>query len=189
MKSYFGSSKRAVLIMTGIGGNESGYDNKYEKIAGRLNEKYGASVFVFATPREAWNIGDRLVEQAVGEVNAQLASQGALPCELYCFGTSAGASFLGAFTHPYPQVKKLILVNPVMQSNPHKLLSGLEKTNAAVTVVFGEFDPSRKFSFMLDSVKGNNIKTIVVPNADHFFTGADNLELFLNLPEMFFEKD
>lgn len=189
MKSYFGSSKQAVLIMTGIGGSESGHDNKYEKIAERITQKYGASVFIFATPREAWNIGDRLVEQAVGEVNAQFASQGALPCELYCFGTSAGASFLGAFTHAYPQVKKLILVNPVMQSNPHKLLSGLEKTNAEVTVVFGEFDSSCKFSFLFDNVKDKTIKMIVVPNADHYFDGAENFDIFLNLPEMFFETN
>lgn len=186
MKSYIGTSDQAVLIMTGIGGSENGHENKYEKIAYELNVRYGASVFIFATPRAAWGIGERLVEQAIDEVRLQLQNQGRSLCDLYCFGVSAGASFLGAFGYLYPKIKKLILVNPVIQINYHKFLGGLKKTNADVTIVFGELDPSYKFLFMLDTVRRGNIKTVTVPNADHCFSGEENFKIFFGLPKLFF---
>lgn len=188
MKSYIGTSDQAVLIMTGIGGSENGYENKYEKIAYDLNVRYGVSVFIFATPRAAWGRGERLVEQAVDEVRSQLQNQGRSLCELYCFGVSADASFLGAFGYLYLQIKKLILVNPVIQINYHKFLNGLKKINADVTIVFGELDPSYKFLFMLDSVRRENIKTVIVPNADHCFSGEENFKIFLDLLKLFFNE-
>lgn len=186
MKSFVVASDKAVLIMTGIGGSENGYENKYFEIARILNEKYDASVFIFATPREAWQKGENLVDEAISEVDRAMSKRSTVGYDLYCFGTSAGASFLGSFTYKYPQVKKLILVNPVMQINYNKLLRGLDDSRAEVNVVFGEDDPSRKFVGLLDLLKNKSVKTTFVPNADHCFSGEENERIFKALPESFF---
>lgn len=187
MKSYIGSSDKVVLIMTGIGGSENGYDDKYVKIAENVNNKYKASVFIFATPPESWGKGDERVNCAITEVNEKLLECGITEYELYCMGISAGGAFLGAYAYRYARIKKLLLVNPVIQINYNHLLNGLENTTSDITIVFGELDPSYKYSFMLDSVKRENVKIITVPTADHRFSGKENIDLFIKLPETFFE--
>ncbi len=186
MKNYIGSSNKVVLIMTGIGGSENGYDDKYVKIAENIINKYGASVFIYATPKESWGKGAERLNSAVVEINDTLLERGMTEYDLYCMGISAGGSFLGAYAYRYRQIKKLLLVNPVIQINYNHLLNGLENSSADVTIVLGESDPSYKFLFMLDSVKRENIRTVSVPNADHHFSGKENFELFIKLPEAFF---
>ncbi len=186
MESFVATSDKAVLIMTGIGGSENGYENKYPEIARNLNEKHDANVFIFATPREAWQKGENLVDEAISEVDRIMSERVTARYDLYCFGTSAGASFLGSFTYKHPQVKKLILVNPVMQINYNKLLRGLDDSCAEVKIVFGEDDPSRKFAGLLDLLKNKSVQTTFVPKADHCFSGEESERIFKALPESFF---
>lgn len=188
MTFYIGTTDKVVLIMTGIGGSETGYNDKYLRIAERLNKDYGASVFIFATPLGAWSNGDALVDTFVADATGTLEKHGIVDFDLYAMGSSAGASLLGAYSYKHERIKKLLLVNPVIQINVNKLLNGLNKSNAKITVAFGELDPSYQFVSMLESVERSDMEIISIEGVDHNFSGEKAFEIFLDLPEVFFTE-
>ena len=62
----------------------------------------------------------------MGFVEEQMKKSGFDDWEIYGMGHSAGAHFLGRFAHLYPNVSKLLLINPVISVNFTKLKKELQ---------------------------------------------------------------
>ena len=56
-------------------------------------------------------------------------------------------------------------------------------------LLFGDRDPSYPYVEIIDTVNNDNIKKVIIPNADHNLSGG--IEEFLSLPEkhLFSNKD
>ena len=62
----------------------------------------------------------------MGFVEEQMKKSGFDDWEIYGMGHSAGAHFWGRFVHLYPNVSKLLLINPVVSVNFTKLKKELQ---------------------------------------------------------------
>ena len=123
---YKGTTNKVVMIIVWKWGTTSGYQNKYITIASNLAEKYGVSVFVVENPWISRDDPRLFVECAMGFVEEQMKKSGFDDWEIYGMGHSAGAHFWGRFAHLYPNVSKLLLINPVVSVNFTKLKKELQ---------------------------------------------------------------
>jgi len=173
---YYEKGKDILLILTGIGGTTKGYENKYEKIAKSVMEKYNFSVVIATSPSGSW----LHTEQNLNQVMNFIQSKRQNDFKVYAMGNSAGANIVLWHSNKFPQIKKVLAVNPVMNINLH-LFKALKDSQKEMYVVFGELDISSKFAPLLPS--SENIKVDILPNIDHNFT--ENLDLFMNLPNIY----
>ena len=104
---YYPAGKDCLLILTGRGGDTKGYENKYEKIAQTVTQKHGFSAVVAAVPDDIWERPTEFFKEAVG--SAPPFCKGG---DIYVMGSSAGASLAIWYAHTYPQIKKVLAVNP-----------------------------------------------------------------------------
>lgn len=105
-----------LLILTGRGGSADGFGNKYGKIRDRVREKYGFSVYIVRTPQDVWERKNTFFEEAVSAVIQYR--------QIYMMGVSAGASIALWYAAGYPQIVRVLAVNPVLQINFDMALSG-----------------------------------------------------------------
>lgn len=173
--SYYDGGKDVVLIITGIGGSPLGYENKYDIMAKDIVKNKNCSVLIATSPQGSWlhtkenldNIINKIIEiKQTDKVN------------IYAFGHSAGGNILLLNSYHYPQIKKIVAVNPVMNINLPRLFDGIKFFSGNITIIFGEKDFSSQFASLVP--KQANINTVILPNIDHYFT--NNLHLFISLP-------
>lgn len=170
---YYESGKDILLIITGIGGTTKGYKNKYEKIARNVIKKYNFSVVVATSPFGSW----LHTEQNLDYIMNYIKSKRNYDYKVYAMGNSVGANILLWHSQKFPQIKKVLAVNPVMNINIH-LLKRLQDSTKDINIVFGEKDISSKFAKLVPINK--NVRVEILPNIDHNFT--NNLNVFLELP-------
>lgn len=172
---YYPAGKNCLLILTGRGGDTKGYENKYEKIAGAVTRKYGFSVVVAAVPENCWERSTEAFKEAFGSV-LPLHKDG----DIYVMGSSAGASLAIWYAHLYPQIKRLLAVNPVLNLNFHRTRDGLEKfAGDKAFIICGELDPCVTWAQLLP--EKDNLKKEILKDTDHVFSGR--LSDFIALPE------
>lgn len=172
---FYEKGRDMLLIFTGIGGTTKGYQNKYELIANQVINNYGFSVAVAATPQGSLLTPGDIMQCVMDFLFSKRQSN---DFNVYAFGTSAGANIVLSFSYLYPQIKKVLAVNPVMNVNFHRIKTGVENFEGKINVVFGEHDPSAKWAELLP--KSENLSVTILPNTDHEFRG--NLQLFIDLP-------
>lgn len=175
-----------VFIKPGLSGSIYGYENKYLKIAERLNQKFGCTVI--ASPNEKktdfgaeMDFLDEYAEQHKIE-NFQV----------FYFGFSNGALIGMSEAYKYAKIKRLLLVNAPLCINIVKSIDGIRKfIGKKMTLLFGSKDPSYDLAKMFTELESEKVAVKIVPDADHNFTGA--LDLFISLPEKYLfgqtEKD
>ncbi len=173
---FYESGKDILLILTGIGGTTKGYSNKYEKIANKVMKEHNFSVVVATSPSGSW----LHTEQNLDYVMNFISSKRDKDYKVFAMGNSAGANILLWHSNKFPQIKKVLAINPVMNINIH-LLKSLQDTKQLVNVIFGELDLSSKFAGFIP--QNENVKDDILPNIDHNFT--DNLDLFIDLPNKY----
>lgn len=173
---YYEKGKDILLILTGIGGTTKGYENKYEKIAKNVMEQHNFSVVVATSPSGSW----LHTEQNLYQVMSFIQSKRDNDFNVYAMGNSAGANIVLWHSNKFPQIKKVLAVNPVMNINLH-LFKSLQDTEKEIKIVFGELDMSSSFADLLP--KSEKIKVDILPNIDHNFTG--NLDLYIDLPNIY----
>ena len=172
---YYPAGKNCLLILTGRGGDTKGYENKYEKIAVNVTQKYGFSVVVAAVPEDIWERPTEFFKEAVGSV-PPFCKGG----DIFVLGSSAGASLAIWYAHTYPQIKRVLAVNPVLNLNFHRTREGIEKFEGGkMIIVSGELDPCVMWAQLLPE-KDNLVKQ-VLKDTDHIFSGK--LSDFIALPE------
>lgn len=189
MRSYIGKSDVAVLILTGLGGSEDGYNGKYVDIATKLKDNHGASVFVFSTPSGAWEKGEDFLRSCLLDVDKLMKLNGKKDYIVYAMGSSAGASILASYSYKFPKIKKVLALNPVIHFLYNKLQKGLECSTAVTKVFVGENDQSMPYFSLISKINRENLEVATLPNVDHVFSGEQSFNLFLKLPEkIFFEN-
>lgn len=172
-------NNKVVCIKAGRGGNHIGYENKYVRIAERLNRCYGCTVIRMSNP-----IGDTHSTAADARIiNGCLAEAQVDDPQLYFLGHSEGGIKGLALAHSGIVFKKMLLVNMPLMINFYKnkeIMASLSQTH--IVTVFGENDPSFRYIPFLELNQPANVTVVRVPGADHNFRGM--LDVFIALSDM-----
>lgn len=164
----FSGNKSLVYIKTGKGGTVYGRDNKYLRIAKRINEQYGYSVVVSANPVEY----DCDLELEINYISDELGAYD----EMYFIDISNGAIIGARQGFGINGIQKMLLINGPLMINYHKTIKGIKAFGAKpIDVVYGENDPSAMYTVWLENEKISNCDVRIIPGADHNFSGMEDV--------------
>lgn len=172
-----------VFIKAGQDGSLYGYQNKYIKMARRLNKKYGCSVICSSNPFDGNNPLDNAME--IIEDYAKIFDN----YKIYYLGYSNGALIGAWFGVKYPKIKRMALVNGPLMYNFHKTKEGALSFNGdMISFIYGEYDQSIGYIDLLKNMEIDKIKVFVEKGQDHHFSKSE--ESFQEIPEKYlFEID
>ena len=173
--SFTNGVKALVVIKVGADGSLNGYHNKYSLMAEQINATLGYAVLVISNPSKLdiqhdFDLTMQLVQKVYTEISSDI---GKLP-QIFYLGISRGAAMAAMLGWQYSLLNNLLLVNPPLMINWHKLKTGLLKFKGnRITVVIGEKDPSYKYSGLIELLNQDNIKLVIIPQADHHFSSSN----------------
>lgn len=172
-----------VFIKAGQDGSLYGYQNKYIKMARRLNKKYGCSVICSSNPFDGNNPLDNAME--IIEDYAKIFDN----YKIYYLGYSNGALIGAWFGVKYPKIKRMALVNGPLMYKFHKTKEGALSFNGdMISFIYGEYDQSIGYIDLLKNMENDKIKVFVEKGQDHHFSKSE--ESFQEIPEKYlFEID
>lgn len=175
---FYPAGEDCLLILTGLGGDTKGYSDKYVKIAENVVKKYNFSVAVAGVPRDLWDRHKEVFCEAVNGVYS-----GVNPKKLYIFGNSAGGTIAIWYAYLFPQIDRVLAVNPVLNLNYHNAKDGAEKfAGSCMHIVCGEYDSSATWQQLIP--EKNNVKRHILRGVDHLF--SEKTDEFISLPELLF---
>lgn len=167
-----------VFIKAGQNGSLYGYQNKYIKMAKRLNKKYGCSVICSSNPFDGNNPLDNAME--VIEDYAKRFDD----FKIYYLGYSNGALIGAWFGIKYPKIKRMALVNGPLMYNLYKTKEGaLSFKGESINFIYGEYDQSIGYVELLKSIENDKIKVFIEEGQDHHFSKSE--EDFQKIPEKY----
>ena len=167
-----------VFIKAGQNGSLYGYQNKYIKMAKRLNKKYGCSVICSSNPFDGNNPLDNAME--VIEDYAKRFDD----FKIYYLGYSNGALIGAWFGIKYPKIKRMDLVNGPLMYNLYKTKEGaLSFKGESINFIYGEYDQSIGYVELLKSIENDKIKVFIEEGQDHHFSKSE--EDFQKIPEKY----
>ncbi len=166
-------SKDVFFIKVGSSGSIYGYQNKYLKMAKRVNYKYGLTVIV------ASNLADMTLEDDFARLDSYLKE-----ADIYFMGISNGACQGIQKEFACKQIKRMLLVNTPLMINLHKTKEGIQNYQGKLTFVFGSKDPSFNYLPLIQDFR--NVNVAIVPGQDHNFSKGDE---FLYLPDKYLFND
>ena len=167
-----------VFIKAGQNGSLYGYQNKYVKMAKRLNKKYGCSVICSSNPFDGNNPLDNAME--VIEDYAKRFDD----FKIYYLGYSNGALIGVWFGIKYPKIKRMALVNGPLMYNLYKTKEGaLSFKGESINFIYGEYDQSIGYVELLKSIENDKIKVFIEEGQDHHFSKSE--EDFQKIPEKY----
>ena len=167
-----------VFIKAGQNGSLYGYQNKYIKMAKRLNKKYGCSVICSSNPFDGNNPLDNAME--VIEDYAKRFDD----FKIYYLGYSNGALIGAWFGIKYPKIKRMALVNVPLMYNLYKTKEGaLSFKGESINFIYGEYDQSIGYVELLKSIENDKIKVFIEEGQDHHFSKSE--EDFQKIPEKY----
>lgn len=172
-----------IFIKPGQNGSLYGYQNKYIKMARRLNEKYGCSVICSSNPFDGNNPLDNAME-VIDDYAKKFDDY-----KIYYLGYSNGALIGAWFGTNYPKIKRMALINGPLMYNYHKTKEGaLSFKGERLSFVYGEYDQSIRYVELLNSIENNKIKVCIEDGQDHYFSKSE--EEFQSIPDkyLFFDK-
>lgn len=172
-----------VFIKAGQDGSLYGYQNKYIKMARRLNEKYECSVICSSNPFDGNNPLNNAMK--IIEDYAKIFDN----YKIYYLGYSNGALIGAWFGVKYPKIKRMALVNGPLMYNFHKTKEGaLSFSGDMISFIYGEYDQSIGYIDLLKNIENDKIKVFVEKGQDHHFSKSE--ESFQEIPEKYlFEID
>jgi hypothetical protein len=174
---YIKGNDKIVYIKAGMGGSYLGYDDKYLKIAHRLNEKYGCSVICVSNPVPLPIIVDQMI---LGNFIKEYEIK---KPKMFFFGHSNGGIKGLELGASGVRFTKMVLVNMPLMMNFHKTarwMDNIPETN--IVTVYGEKDPSYRYIPFLEAKNLQNVEIVKIAGADHNFKGM--MEQFIELSEM-----
>lgn len=168
-----------LFIKAGQDGSMYGYENKYLKIAKRINDKYGFTVISSSNPFDGRNPLDNAME-----VIEEYSKERFEDYNIYYMGHSNGGLIGAWYGNQYKKIKRMLLINAPLMYNWHKTKEGIKKfTGELVSMIYGEYDQSIQFTELLKPLLNESIKLNIIKNEDHHF--KNNMEDFLSLPEQY----
>lgn len=172
-----------IFIKPGQNGSLYGYQNKYIKMARKLNEKYGCSVICSSNPFDGNNPLDNAME-VIDDYAKKFDDY-----KIYYLGYSNGALIGAWFGTNYPKIKRMALINGPLMYNYHKTKEGaLSFKGERLSFVYGEYDQSIRYVELLNSIENNKIKVYIEEGQDHHFSKSE--EEFQRIPDkyLFYDK-
>ena len=167
-----------VFIKAGQNGSLYGYQNKYIKMAKRLNQKYECSVICSSNPFDGNNPLDNAME--VIEDYAKKFDD----YKIYYLGYSNGTLIGAWFGIKYPKIKRMALVNGPLMYNLYKTKEGaLSFKGESINFIYGEYDQSIGYVELLKSIENDKIKVFIEEGQDHHFSKSE--EDFQKIPEKY----
>ena len=166
-------SKDVFFIKTGVSGSIYGYQNKYLKMAKRVNYKYGLTVVV------ANNVSDVTLEDDFEKLDSYLED-----ADIYFMGISNGAAQGIQKKFGDDRIKRMLLVNTPLMINLHKTKEGIQNYKGRLIFVFGSKDSSFNYLPLIQDFR--NVNVVIVPGQDHYFSKGDE---FLYLPDKYLFSD
>jgi len=171
-------SKTIFITLPGVDGSIDGYKNKYKRITDNIQEEHGVATIRMSNPFISSSHWDSNIRQVLDYILAnKLAITEHEDIEIQIMAHSAGAAIIARIAWEYPEIKKLLLVNPAFKMNPDNILSGLAKYTGDVRFVFGSKDPSIEWAKKLKE----KYEVSVIDGSDHNFSG-EYIETFIGLP-------
>lgn len=174
------TSDTVLLIIPGVDGSVNGYEDKYIRIAEQMQDKHGVAVVRIANPFISsfhWESNPRRILDYIAKNASTITGISEAP-RIKVMAHSAGASIIAKIAHEYDNVTDILLVNPAEKLGGDEIRSGLKKTNAKVTAVFGDKDPSVTFS---EALREDGHAVVTLECVDHNFSG-EYLQDFIELP-------
>lgn len=163
-----------VLVIPGQNTDIYGYEERYLKLSTKMNKDYGVSVIISSNPFKM----DDPIEELMFFINKYAEKFD--DYKLYYFGFSKGANIGAQFATLEDKFKRLVLVNGPLMINYHKTKDGINRFNGEkMTFVYGELDPSFKYSELITLEPKDNIKLLTLKNMDH---NVKNEMVFLDIP-------
>lgn len=167
-----------VFIKAGQNGSLYGYQNKYIKMAKRLNKKYGCSVICSSNPFDGNNPLDNAM--VIIEDYAKRFDD----YKIYYLGYSNGVLIEAWFGVKYPKIKRMALVNGPLMYNLHKTKEGaLSFKGESINFIYGEHDQSTPYIELLKSIENDKIKVFIEEGQDHHFSKSE--EEFQRIPDKY----
>lgn len=177
-------SKVVLLTVPGVDGSVDGFEDKYVKIAESIQEKYGAAIVRIANPFITSYHWESNIRQAINYmlVNTEEIT-GHKDAEIRIMAHSAGAAVVAQIAWEYPEITRLLLINPATKLGIDKIKYGLSEFGGnKITVIFGSEDPSVNDAAELSKADETaRMRTLILDGVDHHFSG-DALKLFMQTP-------
>lgn len=176
------ASNNDIILLTipGVDGEVDGFEDKYIRIANAVQDKYGAAVVRMSNPFISSHHWESNIRQVIDyiQMNAKEIC-GNDKFELRIMAHSAGAAVIAHIANEYPEITRILLINPALKLKPDNIRDGLASINTRkVTVLFGSDDPSIGEA---SDIIGDIVNVIVVDGADHHFSG-EVFPIFLHSP-------
>ncbi len=175
-----------IINCPGAGGRINGYNNKYVTLADYMVQGGLGAVVRMSDPYNAfgWDRKLRQVMSYVLEKSTEIC--GSSNPQIFLMGASAGASAISLIAWEYPEVKKLLFLEPAVMSNKILIEECLSKYTGELVVVTGSTGNALGAlvgNFFIESCTIAKRKEIfTLENCDHNFKGEKNGRIFSQAP-------
>lgn len=175
-----------LLSIPGVDGSVNGYEDKYIRMVEAFQQKRSAAGVRIANPfitSHHWESNPRHGLEYIHRHLKEIAGQ-TRDVKIAVAAHSAGAAIIARIAHEFPDITRLLLINPAKKLlGSGEILRGLGPLAQNTTVVFGSEDPSID---MVDELRDGGIDVQIIDGADHNFSG-EYLARFIGLAAEFLE--
>ena len=178
---YKWNKDKAVVIIVWKWWSTEWYDNKYVTIANNLVKDHWVNVFVVENPWISRDNPELYIQCAMNFVGNKMKEFWYSDYRIYAMWYSAWWHFIWRFACKYPNIEKILLINPVQRVNNTKLLKALNEFKWTWTIIIWDQDPDYFYSPLLEKIT-SNIKVIILKWVNHIFSNEYWLETFIWLP-------
>ena len=174
-----------LLTIPGVDGSVDGYKDKYRRIADSVQEEHRVSVISISNPFITsfhWESNIRKALEFIS-INLPTITEGN-EAEIRIMAHSAGAAVIAQIDWEYPEIKRLLLINPATKLGLDKMKLGLSMFKGDdITVLYGSLDPAiSDVNEFCDIDSRTPINTFVLEGVDHHFSGTNGLIQFITAP-------
>lgn len=165
-----------VVIKTGSGGTVEGYKGKYKALAEKIHTDTGFAVLVADNPAQAEKEANFDVTMTATEFSMDVTdTDDGSELPVYYIGFSSAAAMGAMYGYKYPYISRMLLINPPLMINWHKIKTGLEKySGEKAEVLIGSLDPSYKYLGLLEFLVSNNLTVLEGQGMDHHLSGNED---------------
>lgn len=174
-----------LLTIPGVDGSVDGYKNKYISIAEGVQAERDVAVVRMANPFISSFHWESNIRRAMEYIRLNMpAISASNDAEIRVMAHSAGAAIIAQIAWEFPEIKRLLLVNPAANLGVEKIQQGLAKFNGDyITVLYGSLDSNIDSASAITETKTNvPVHTFVLDGIDHHISGDRGLIEFIAAP-------
>lgn len=144
-----------------------GYQNKYLKMARNIHDTYGYTVICSNNPFD----GENPLDNAMKVIKKICTKCGFKDYQIYYMGLSNGAIVGIWYGVNYPQIKRMLLINPPLDVYWDITKNGILKFQGErMNFVFGDLDPSYPYTPLIQEMTNDKLHLHIIKGEDHSFT-------------------